>query len=161
MTISKKTISLSRTQKLISDRMLESKRTQPCFYLSCQADVDKISKIRRPMSKELGVRISLNDFFLCAMAVAIEKYPLFAASLNGDCLEIAETISVGLAVAAPTGLVVPAIRDANKKSLVEIATAGADIIERARADRLLLDDLENVSMTLSALGMFGVDSFFY
>ncbi|MBU1261181.1 MAG: 2-oxo acid dehydrogenase subunit E2 [Planctomycetes bacterium] len=154
-----KYIPLTRIQKLISQRMLESKQTQPCFYMTAKADVGRIGKIRRPLSKELGVRISMNDFFLRAMAVAIEKYPLMAGTFKDDYIEIAETIDVGLAVAAPKGLVVPVIKNANKKSLADIAKETMELIEKARNDKLSLDELAGACMTLTALGMFGIDSF--
>jgi pyruvate dehydrogenase E2 component (dihydrolipoamide acetyltransferase) len=152
-------IPLTRIQKLISERMLESKQTQPCFYMTAKADVGQIGEIRRPLSKETGVRISMNDFFLRAMAVAIEKYPLMAGIFKDNYIEIAESIDVGLAVAAPNGLVVPMIKDANKKSLADIAKQSAELIDKARNNKLNLDELAGACMTLTALGMFGIDSF--
>ncbi|MDD5010895.1 MAG: 2-oxo acid dehydrogenase subunit E2 [Phycisphaerae bacterium] len=154
-----KNIPLTRIQKLISERMLGSKLTQPCFYMTAKADVGQIGEIRRPLSKETGVRISMNDFFLRAMAVAIEKYPLMAGTFKDDCIEIAESIDVGLAVAAPNGLVVPVIKNANKKSLADIAKQSAELIDKARNNKLNLDELAGACMTLTALGMFGIDSF--
>jgi pyruvate dehydrogenase E2 component (dihydrolipoamide acetyltransferase) len=144
-----KTFPLSRIQKLIGERMLESKRTQPCFYLTSQADVGQLSEIRRPLSKQLGVRISMNDFIIRAIAVAIEKFPLMT---QGD-------INVGLAVASPVGLVVPVIKNANSKSLAQIAKESAELIEKARNNKFSLDDLQTGCITLTALGMFGINSF--
>ena len=149
MPSAQKTLPLSRIQKLIGERMLKSKRTQPCFYLTAQADIGEISEIRRPLSKQLGARISMNDFFIRAMAVAIEKYPLMT---QGD-------ISIGLAVASPAGLVVPVIKNANSKSLAQIAKESMELIEKARNNKLSLDDLQGACITLTALGMFGIDSF--
>jgi len=129
--------------------MLESKRTQPCFYLTSQADIGEISEIRRPLSKQLGARISMNDFFIRAIAAAIQKFPLMT---QGD-------ISVGLAVASPAGLVVPVIKNADSKSLAQIAKESMELIEKARTGKLSLDDLQGACITLTALGMFGIDSF--
>lgn len=148
-TTQEKILPLSRIQKLIGERMLKSKRTQPCFYLTSQADVGEISEIRRPLSKQLGARISMNDFFIRAMAVAIEKFPLMT---QGD-------ISIGLAVASPVGLVVPVIKNANSNSLAQIAKESMELIEKARNNKLSLDDLQGACITLTALGMFGIDSF--
>ena len=150
---------ISRIQKLISDRMIQSKRTQPCVYLTARADVTEMSKIRRPLSKSTGVRISTNDFFLLAMAKAVEKYPLFAGVFKGDYVEIADNINIGLAVASPGGLVVPVIKNANQKTLIEISNSSAAIIAKARDGKLSLGDLEGACSTLTALGMFGIDSF--
>jgi pyruvate dehydrogenase E2 component (dihydrolipoamide acetyltransferase) len=154
-----KHIPLSRIQKLIGRRMLESKQTQPCFYVTARGDISKINEIRRPMSKELGARISMNDFFIRAMAMAIEKYPLMRGLFKDDYIEIPDDINIGLAVAAPNGLVVPAVKNANLKNIVEIAKDTTQLIEKAKAGKLNLDDLTGVSMTLTALGMFGIDSF--
>ena len=129
--------------------MLTSKRTQPCFYLTAKADVGEISKIRRPLSKRLGVRISMNDFFIRAIAVAVEKYPLMAQG----------RINVGLAIASPGGLVAPAVKDANLKTLADIAKETMELIEKAGNNKLTLDDLQGACITLTALGMFGIDSF--
>ena len=155
----KKNIPLTRIQKLIGQRMLESKQTQPCFYLTAKADVGVISDLRRQISKQSGVKILINDFFICAMAAAIEKYPLMAGSFKGDYIEIAEGVNIGLAVAAPKGLVVPVVKNANKKSLAEIAKEIAELIEKARNNKLSLDEMSGACITLTALGMFGIDSF--
>ena len=144
-----KIVPLTRIQKLVGERMLTSKRTQPCFYLTAQADVGEIYKIRRPLSKRLGVRISMNDFFIRAIAVAVEKYPLMTQG----------RINVGLAVASPGGLVAPAIKDANLKTLADVAKETMELVEKARNNKLTLDDLDRACITLTMLGMFGIDSF--
>jgi pyruvate dehydrogenase E2 component (dihydrolipoamide acetyltransferase) len=154
-----KLIPLTRIQKLIGQRMLTSKQTQPCFYMTAKADVGEIAETRRPLSKQLGTRISMNDFFIRAMALAVEKFPLMAGSFKDDFIEIAETINIGLAVAAPKGLVVPVVKNANAKSLVDIAKQTNELIEKARNNKLSLDDLSGACLTLTALGMFGIDSF--
>jgi pyruvate dehydrogenase E2 component (dihydrolipoamide acetyltransferase) len=154
-----KRIPLTRIQKLIGQRMLESKQTQPCFYMTARADVGAIVGIRRRTSKQFGIKVSMNDFFIRAIAVAVEEYPLMAGSFKGDHIEIAESVNVGLAVAAPKGLVVPVVRNANSKSLADIAKETAELIEKARNNKLNLDDLSGARITLTTLGMFGIDSF--
>lgn len=154
-----KVIPLTRIQKLIGQRMLESKQNQPCFYMTAKANVDEINKTRRPLSKELGVRISLNDFLIRAMALAAAKFPLMAAKFKDGQIENPDSINIGLAVAAPVGLVVPIIKDANNKSLIDVARQTAELIEKARNNKLTLADLSDTCITLTALGMFGIDSF--
>lgn len=149
----------TRIQKLIASRMLASKHTQPCFYLTAKAAIDKIVEIRRPLSKELGVRIAFNDFILRAMALAVAQNPLMTGTLKDDCIELQDNVSVGLAVAAPKGLMVPIIRNADKKSLAEIAKESGELIEKAKNNKLTLDDLVTPCITLTALGMFGISSF--
>ena len=136
-----KIIPLTRIQKLIGNRMVESKRTKPCFYLTARADIGEINEIRRPMSKKLGTRISMNDFFIRAMALAVKKYPLMTAV----------EINIGLAVASPGGLVVPVIKNADCKSLADIAKESTELIEKARNNKLTLDDIEGACITLTAL----------
>ena len=152
-------IPLTRIQKLIGRRMLESKRGQPCFYMTAKTDIGGIAGSRRQIGKQLGTRILMNDFFIRAMAVAVERFPLMTGSFKGDRIEIAENINVGFAITAPKGLVVPVVKNANSKSLADIAKEAAELIGKARADKLSLDDLSGACITLTAIGMFGIDSF--
>ncbi len=154
-----KTIKLTKVQRLIGRRMLESKRHKPCFYLRVKADISWIAKNRRSLSKSLGVRISTNDFYIRAMAMAVERFPLMAGDFKGDYIQIADTVNVGLAVASPAGLVVPVIKCADQKPLTEIARCTAFLADRAKLGKLSLDDLSGACITLTALGMFGTESF--
>lgn len=149
----------TRIQKLIAQRMLASKQTQPCFYVTAKAQIDKIIEIRRPLSKQLGARISFNDFIIRAMALAVEQNPLMKGTIKDDCLELQTDVTVGLAVAAPKGLVVPVVKKANEKSLAQIAKETTELIEKAKNNKLTLEDLQVPCITLTALGMFGIDSF--
>ena len=105
-------IPLTRIQSLIGRRMLHSKRHKPCFYLGIKADVTELMGLRRKYSKAVAVRVATNDFCIRAMALAMEKYPLMAGQFDGDHIQIAGSIDIGLAVSAPQGLVVPVVRDA-------------------------------------------------
>jgi len=149
----------TRIQKLIAQRMLTSKQTQPCFYLTAKAQIDKIIEIRRPLSKQLGVRISFNDFIIRAMALAVEQNPMMKGIFKDDCIELHDDINIGLAVAAPKGLVVPAVKKADEKSLAEIAKQTTELIDKAKNNKLTLEDLQVPCTTLTSLGMFGIDSF--
>jgi pyruvate/2-oxoglutarate dehydrogenase complex dihydrolipoamide acyltransferase (E2) component len=153
-------IPLTRVQKLIGERMLESKRVNPSHYISVFIKTEYVNKFRRAYGKQHGIRVSTNDVFLAAMAKALADFPRIAGRVEGDNLVIPERIDVGLAVAG-TGdsLVVPVIRGAGNKSLAEIAASSADLIARAREGRLMLDELNGASLTLSSLAMFGVTSF--
>jgi pyruvate dehydrogenase E2 component (dihydrolipoamide acetyltransferase) len=139
--------------------VLESKQTQPCFYLQAKADINQLTKIRRPLSKKLGTKISINDFFVRAIAVAVEKNPLMAGSFKGDHIEIAEGVNISFAVAAVRGLVAPVIKNAHSKNLADISRQMAELIDKARNDKLSLDELSGACITLTVLGMFEIDSF--
>lgn len=139
--------------------MLESKQNQPCFYMTAKAEIGQIAELRRSLSKQASVKITINDFFIRAAAVAIGKYPLMAGSIKGDGIEIAESVNVGLAVAAPKGLVVPVVKNAGGKSIADIAKETGELIDKARNNKLRLDEMSGACITLTALGMFGIDSF--
>ena len=150
---------ITKIQKLIGSRMLDSKQTKPCFYLTVKTDMTEISRTRRNYSKSVGTRVATNDFLIRAMALGIEQFPLMAADLEDEYLRIADTINVGLAVAAPQGLVVPVIKDANIKTLPQIAADSAELIRMAKGNSLNLDHLERATITLTNLGMYSIESF--
>ncbi|HPD48489.1 MAG TPA: 2-oxo acid dehydrogenase subunit E2 [Anaerohalosphaeraceae bacterium] len=158
---SKNQIPLSRIQKLIGGLMLQSKRSKPYCYLECVADLTELTAFRKPYCKETGLRVTTNDFFFCAMARAVQVYPLMAGQLDpsGDFIRISKHIGVGFAVSAPQGLVVPVIKEVEGKSLAEIAEASDRLLKRARANKLTPDDFHGDTIVLSGLGMYGVHSF--
>lgn len=161
-TTAENTLPLSRIQKLIGKLMHDSKVDQPSCYMQLEVDMTDLVKMRKKYCKEVGVRVSTNDFIMCAMAKAVADYPLFAGKLDehGENVVIAEQIGVGLAVAAPQGLVVPVIKDASEKPLPVIATEGIELLNKARANKLEPDDFDGANVVLSGLGMYGVDSFY-
>ena len=152
-------IPLTRIQKLICKRMLESKRTKPCFYLEAKADVTDLMGMRRTLRKAFGVRITTNAFYIHALALAAQEYPLTVGKLDGDYIRIAERLNVGFAVNAPQGLVVPVVKDADEKSLPEIAREEALLTDKARDNKLTLEEIEGETIALSNLGAYGTDSF--
>jgi pyruvate dehydrogenase E2 component (dihydrolipoamide acetyltransferase) len=153
------TIPLSRQQKLTAERMLQSKRQIPCFYLFVKADVTELVSLRGELNKSSTPKISYNDFIMRAVAVALEKFPLMAGRLAGDTILLPESIDIGLAVFAPAGLVVPVIRNVQKKDVAGIANDSSVLIEKARNNKLSLADLEDGCITISNLGSYGIDSF--
>ena len=156
------TVTLTRIQKLIGKYMLQSKRQGPCCYLEARADMTDLMAMRRPYCKKVGVRVTTNDFFFCAIGKAVEKFPLMAGHLedNGAGICIGDEAGVGFAVEASQGLVVPVIKNILGKSLPQIAACSNSLVERARANKLTLDDFEGADIAFSGLGMYGVSSFF-
>ncbi|MHC4156271.1 MAG: 2-oxo acid dehydrogenase subunit E2 [Planctomycetota bacterium] len=165
-------IPITRIQKLIGKRMSESKRSKPCFYIQSRADVTELMGLRPKLSKSLGTKITSNSFLIRALALAAEKYPLVigvvekqgqlsatAAGRGFARIRIADAINVGFAVNAPQGLVVPVISQADEKSLAEIARLEKTLTEKARSNKLTLDDMEGETIALSNLGAYGIDSF--
>jgi pyruvate dehydrogenase E2 component (dihydrolipoamide acetyltransferase) len=154
-------IPLTGIQKLIGRRMLNSKRTKPCFYLELKADVTELMSLRPMLKKSLGIRITTSAFYVRALALAAKRYPLMLARLTGnsDNIEIPDSINVGFAVSAPQGLVVPVVKHADEKSLAEIARLEKTLSEKALSNKLTPQDLDGQTIALSNLGPYGVDSF--
>ncbi len=155
----KKTVSVSKIQRLIGERMLESKRTKPCFYIEAKANVSELMGMRHGLRKKLGVKITTNAFYIRAIAMAVKEYPLVVGVVDGDNIKIAERINIGFAVNAPQGLVVPIVKDADKKTLAEIAELEKELTERGRSNQLTLEEVEGETIALSNLGVYGIDSF--
>lgn len=155
----KKNIPLTRIQKLIGRRMLDSKLNKPCFYLESKADITHLMELRPKLRKSLGVKITTNAFYIHALASAAAHYPLMVGKLDGNQIKIADSINVGFAVSAPHGLIVPVIREAHQKTLIEIARLEKTLTEQARDNKLKLEDMEGETIALSNLGVYGIDSF--
>ena len=152
-------IPLTRIQKLTGERMLESKLSKACFYVESKTDVTELMAIRPRLRKSLGVKITTNAFYIRALGLAVQKYPLVAGKLDGENIRIAQRVNVGFAVSAPQGLVVPVVKDADKKTLAEIAREEKLLTGKARDNRLTLEDIEGETIALSNLGAYGIDSF--
>jgi len=153
-------VPLTRIQRLIGERMLKSKLTKPCFYIESKADITELMSLRGKLSKSSGVKITSNTFFIRALAMAVKKYPIVTGKLDGESIKVAEAINVGFAVHSPQGLVVPVIKDADRKTLAEIAEQDKLLTEKARSNKLTLTDMEGETIALSNLGVYGVDYFF-
>lgn len=145
-------IRLTRIQKLIGKRMLESKLGKPCFYIESKADVTELMALRPMLKKTLGIKITSNAFLIRALALAVNQYPVMLSRPDNR-------INVGLAVNGPKGLVVPVIKGADKKSLARIAQEDKLLTEKARSNKLNLEDMEGETVALSNLGAYGIDSF--
>lgn len=153
-------IPLSRIQKLIGRRMSLSKKTKPCFYLEVSADTTDLMEMRHTLKKSLGVKITSNAFYIRALGLAVKEYPLMLGALDGDNIRIAGSINVGFAVNAPQGLVVPVVKNADQKSLAQIAELEKVFADNARSNKLTLDDITGETVAISNLGAYGIDSFF-
>ena len=129
--------------------------------METHVDVTALFKYRKKYSRQSGVRVTTNVFFLQAIARAIKKYPRIGSRLDqsGENIQISDNFGVGLAVAAAHGLVVPVIADAAHKTILEIAEESEELIGKARCNKLVLDDFDGANVVLSSLGMFGVSSF--
>ena len=153
------TIQVNRIQNITAQRMLQSKREIPCFYLTIKADVTDLVELRTRLNQTSDVKISYNDFITKAVAISLEKFPIMTGQLIGEVIKLADSINIGLAVSVPDGLIVPVIKDVNKKDVMRIARDSNELIEKAHNNKLLLADLEGGCITVSNLGAFGIESF--
>lgn len=157
------TYKLSRLQRITGQRMLQSKRNIPCFYLTAAADVTKAVEFRQQLNQDSASKdapdITFNDMIIRAIAISIPQFSVMSGILTGDCVTLAEHINVGFAVAVGSDIVAPVIKDADCKSLRQIASDRAHLTAKAQTGKLSLDDLEGSCISLSNLGAFGVDSF--
>ncbi|ATB27118.1 pyruvate dehydrogenase complex dihydrolipoamide acetyltransferase [Melittangium boletus] len=153
-----KAVPVSTMRKVISQRMAEVKPGVPHFYLSVDVEMDAALKIREE-AKALESKVSVNDIIVKASAMALRRYPKMNVALQGDSILHFESVDVGIAVAIEDGLITPIIRDADKKGLSAISAEARDLAERARKRALKPAEYTGGSLTVSNLGMYGIDSF--
>ena len=146
-------------RKVIGDRMSESKFTAPHVYFTQKVDVEKLLALRSQVNEAQEKKTSVNDYVLKAAVIALKKYSELNSSLIGDKILKYGNVNIGLAVAAPTGLIVPVVKNADRMSVVEISKAAGALSEKARAGKLMPDDYTGGTFTVSNLGMFGIENF--
>ena len=151
-------IPISGMRKIIGQRMAEVKPGVPHFYVTVDIDMEEAVKVRE-QAKAAEVKISINDLIVKASALALRRQPKVNVSLQGDRILQFHTADVGIAVAIEDGLITPVIRDADQKSLGTIGAEARELAERARRRALKPEEYSGGSITVSNLGMFGVDSF--
>jgi pyruvate dehydrogenase E2 component (dihydrolipoamide acetyltransferase) len=151
-------IPISGMRKVISQRMAEVKPGVPHFYVTVDIEMEEAAKVRE-QAKAAEVKVSFNDLIVKAAALALRRQPKVNVSLQGDRILQFHTADVGIAVAIEDGLITPVIRDADQKSLGTIAAEARELAERARRKALKPEEYAGGSITISNLGMFGVDSF--
>jgi pyruvate dehydrogenase E2 component (dihydrolipoamide acetyltransferase) len=141
--------------------MGESNGPIPHFYVEAQIDMEKALELRKDLNGALEgeAKVSVTDMIIRASALALLEHPDVHRSWVAEGLAYHPHANIGIAVALDEGLIVPVIRHADEKSLVEISKASQDLAERARTGRLLQDEIEGGTFTVSNLGMFGVTRF--
>ena len=154
-------IELSKMRLAIARRMAESKRTIPHFYVQVAIDMTEAMTLRKGLNEALGggVKVSVNDMIVKAVAATLGKFPLFNASYVDDKVHVHPQVNIGIAIALDQGLIAPGILDANRKSLVEIARASRDLAERARQGVLKAEEYTSTTFNVTNLGMYDVDNF--
>jgi pyruvate dehydrogenase E2 component (dihydrolipoamide acetyltransferase) len=139
--------------------MTKSRTEIPSFDVVVDADVSTLVELRRGAEDELETRPSVNDFVIKAVALALRQFPAFNSFFVDGRVESHDRVNVGFAVATEESLLVPAVVDADRKSIRAIASETRDLADRARSRRLTPDELSVGTFTVSNLGMFDVRSF--
>ncbi len=151
---------LTSTQRVIAQRMAETIATVPHFRLSADVDFGEILRLRGRLRTIAGdAAPTVNDIVVALTARALREHPGVNCAFTGDAVERYERVNVGIAVARPGALLVPVVRDADRRSLGEIARETAALVERVRTSTTTPADLQDGTFTVSNLGMYGISSF--
>ena len=154
---------LSGMRKTIARRLTLSKQTVPHFYLSIDCQIDMLIKLRSELNSALaadGVKLSVNDFLIKALARALEEVPEANVQFAGSEIYRFGRVDVSVAVALDDGLVTPVIADAGTKRLSVIAREARSLASQAREGKLLPEQYQGGTVSLSNLGMFGIERIF-
>ena len=149
-------IPLTPMRRIIAERMVESLFTAPHYYMTVEVDMTAAVEHRASGG---DFRPSFNDLVLFSTAKAIQQYPAVNARWDGDAIEEMADVNLGFAVALPAGLVVPVIRQIQRKTLRQIHDEARALGKKAQEGRLTPDDYSGSTFTISNLGAFGVDEF--
>jgi pyruvate dehydrogenase E2 component (dihydrolipoamide acetyltransferase) len=150
---------VSQMRKTIARRLAESKFTAPHFYLTLDIDMDNAIAARKALNSMDGVKVSFNDMVIKSVAVALKQHPNVNSAWMGDFIRRNQHVHVGVAVAVDEGLLVPVIRFADTKGLLQISSEVRDYARKAKDKKLQPSDWEGNTFTISNLGMFGIESF--
>lgn len=147
-------------RKVIAKRLLESKQTVPHFYLSVDCELDALLKIRKDLNEgATDYKLSVNDFVIKATAAALVKFPVANVSWTDDAIVQYERADISVAVATPSGLITPIIKDAARKSLKDISNEMKELAAKARDGKLKPAEFQGGTISVSNLGMFGIKEF--
>lgn len=155
----------SAMRKVIARRLSESKRDAPHFYLTVECDIDALLSTRKKLNERSpgegpdAYKISVNDFIIRAAALALRKVPAANASWTDEAIRLYQAADVSVAVAIPDGLITPIIRNADGKGLAVISREMKDLAGRARTGKLMPEEYQGGTFSVSNLGMFGIKDF--
>ncbi len=152
----------TRMQRVIGERMTEAKQHIPHFYATVEVRMDAAMALRKQLNAQLeeeGIKLSVNDFVMKACAVALRDNPNLNALYTSKGIELHGQVNMAMAVALDAGLITPVIRDLGSKGLAAISRESKDLAKRARDGQLKPDEYQGGTITVSNMGMFGIESF--
>lgn len=150
-------------RKVVAKRMVESAFTAPHVTLVSEVDMTNAKHVREqllPMiEQQTGNRLSYTEIIIKAVAHCLKKHPTINSSLQDDHILLHSQVNIGIAVAAPSGLIVPVVKNCDEKGLAELTTESKMLGRVAREGKLSLDQMSEGTFTISNLGMYAIDSF--
>jgi pyruvate dehydrogenase E2 component (dihydrolipoamide acetyltransferase) len=146
-------------RRTIAKRLAESIGPIPHFFLTVDYDVTNLLALREQINDIEGVKTSLNDYVVRAAALALQQHPNVNASFGDEAIEQHGEIHVGIAVSTPEGLITPVVRNADRKSVVEISGEIRGLAEKAKNRKLKPDEYQGSTFTISNLGAWGIEEF--
>jgi len=162
LTYQSTTLPLTKLRQAIGRRMVEAKQQAPHFYVTHEYDMAPVMALREQINAllgEAGEKLSVNDFIVKAVALALRQFPNLNASRRGAEVVQHGQVNVGVAVAVEGGLLTVVIRDTDQKSLRQIAAETRTLVARAREGKVRPDDIEGSTFSVSNLGMYDVEHF--
>jgi len=148
-----------KIRKIVARRLTEAKQTIPHFYLRVSVAVDDLITLRKTANVVLGVKASINDYLVKAVAMALVRHPDVNVQVHGESVHSFPHADVAIAVASPKGLVTPVVRQADRMHIAQIAAATRALIDKAQAGRLGFEDMDGGTFSVSNLGMMGIEAF--
>jgi pyruvate dehydrogenase E2 component (dihydrolipoamide acetyltransferase) len=152
---------MSRMRSIIAQRMVESVQTIPHAYMMYKIDMTRVARLREReragFEKRHGVKLTYMPFIAAAVIEAIRKFPIVNAKIEGNAIRYQDHVQLGIAVALEWGLIVPVVREAERRSFSDIAATMADLAERARTKKLKPEEASGSTFTLTNFGVFGGD----
>jgi pyruvate dehydrogenase E2 component (dihydrolipoamide acetyltransferase) len=144
-------------RRIIAERMVGSLREMAQLTLTLECDVTDAVALRRRLAREGGARVGFAELVIKAVAEALRQHPTLNATFAGDHIRLHDEVNIGFAVALNDGLIVPVIRNVDRKPLAALAEEMDNLAKRARAGRLALEETRGGTFTVTVLGV--VDSF--
>lgn len=155
-------INTTAMRKTIARRMCESVAVAPCFNVTVEIDMTQAIELRQEFNSYLnsqGIKVSFNDIIMKCVSKAIEKHAIINSTYGEDKIKVYNNVNFGLAVGLENGLMVPVVSQVNKKSIADIAKENSENINKAKNGKLQTAQMSGGTITLSSLGMYGVDCF--
>lgn len=155
------TFPMDRLRQAIGRRMVDSKQNYPHFYITRSFNVEALMALREQINQVMpeGQKLTLNDFVIKAVALALRSYPNLNASISGNAILRHGRVNIGVAVAVEGGLLTVVCKDADQKPLRVISSEIRDMVSRARQGKVRPEDIEGSTFSISNLGMFDVENF--